>query len=130
MKIDTNNRRLNLKFDIPTFKSWRKKINFSIDYSPWSHKLERFVESSFAPIRKGNNIRLMIDGEMYFRNVADEISRAQSEIFITDWWLCPKYYLVRPICLASKADTEQYRLDCLLNKAVKMLHLFEHNDLG
>jgi phospholipase D1/2 len=43
----------------------------------------------------------MIDGEMYFRNLAEELARAQSEIFITDWWLCPKYYLMRPVCLAS-----------------------------
>jgi len=54
---------------------------------------------------------------MYFRNLAEELSRAQSEIFITDWWLCPKYYLMRPVCLASKEDKENYRLDCLLNKA-------------
>jgi phospholipase D1/2 len=83
--------------------------------------MERFIESSFAPVRRANAIRLMIDGEMYFRNVAEEISKAQSEIYITDWWLCSKYYLVRPISLASAQDTDMYRLDCLLNKAVSRL---------
>jgi phospholipase D1/2 len=68
-------------------------------------------------MRKLNNVRLMIDGEMYFRNLADALEKAESEIFITDWWLCPKYYLVRPISLLSKTDKEKYRLDCLLNKA-------------
>lgn len=62
----------------------------------------------------------MIDGEMYFRNVAEEIAKANSEIFITDWWLCHKYYLIRPICLASKQDTEMYRIDVLLNRAVRL----------
>lgn len=59
----------------------------------------------------------MIDGEMYFRNLADALEKAESEIFITDWWLCPKYFLVRPVSLLSKTDKEKYRLDCLLNKA-------------
>lgn len=71
-----------------------------------------------------NRIRLMIDGEMYFRNVAEELSRARSEIYITDWWLCAKYYLVRPVRLASKHDTERFRVDALLNKAVRIpIHL-------
>ncbi len=90
-----------------------------MDHSPWSHKLERFVESSFAPMRKANNIRLMIDGEMFFRNLAEEIMKAEFEIFITDWWLCPMYYLVRPISLISKQDSEMYRLDKLLLQAVR-----------
>lgn len=38
--------------------------------------MDRIVESSFAPIRRDNRIRLMIDGEMYFRNLAEELSRA------------------------------------------------------
>ena len=86
-------------------------MDYALDHSPWSNKLERFVESSFAPLRKGNRLKLMIDGEMFFRNVAEEISKAEFEIFITDWWLCAKYYLVRPVSLASKQDNERYRLD-------------------
>lgn len=88
-------------------------------HSPWSSKLERFAESSFAPLRKGNRVRLMIDGESYFRNVAEEISKAQYEIFITDWWMCAKYYLVRPITLNKRHDNERYRLDNLLLEAAQ-----------
>lgn len=60
----------------------------------------------------------MIDGEMYFRNVAEEISKAEYEIFITDWWLCPQYYLIRPVSITNKEDNEKYRLDSLLVAAV------------
>ncbi len=31
--------------------------------------------------------------------------------------MCPKYFLVRPVSLASVDDKEKYRLDCLLYKA-------------
>ncbi len=62
----------------------------------------------------------MIDGDMYFRNVAEEIEKAESEIFITDWWLCPKYYMVRPISIINQEDNDKYRLDLMLLRAVKI----------
>lgn len=62
----------------------------------------------------------MIDGEMYFRNVAEELKKAESEVFITDWWLCPKYYLVRPACLTDQEDNLKYRLDMILLAAVRI----------
>lgn len=33
---------------------------------------------SFAPVRKGNNVQFLVDGEEYFRAVAEAIERAQS----------------------------------------------------
>lgn len=54
-------------------------------------------------MRHGNKVKVMIDGELYFKNLAEEISRAQSEIFITDWWFVEKLYLVRPVCLERES---------------------------
>jgi phospholipase D1/2 len=65
----------------------------------------------------------MIDGDMYFRNVAEEIEKAEHEIFISDWWLCPKYYLVRPVSILNQEDNERYRLDMLLLSAVSFYTL-------
>lgn len=45
-------------------------------FSPWSGNLDRIVEDSFAPVRKGNKVKLMIDGEMYFKNLAEELRNA------------------------------------------------------
>jgi phospholipase D1/2 len=105
LHIQTNSRVLGLKFDSKGgFKSWRNRLNKAIDGSPWSHLLNRFVARSFAPERRDNKVKLMIDGEMYFRSVAEELQRAESEIYISDWWLVPKYYLVRPVSLASNQD--------------------------
>ena len=63
----------------------------------------------------------MIDGEMHFRNVAEEIKKAESEIFITDWWLCAKYYLVRPVSMTDPEDNQNSRVDLLLLAAVSIL---------
>lgn len=93
----------------------------AIDQSPWNKKLDRFVNDSFAPMRKGNKVRIMIDGDMYFRNVAEEMEKAESEIFISDWWMCPKYYLVRPVSIINEEDNVKFRLDNLLLRAVRFL---------
>lgn len=79
--------------------------------SPWSAKLERYVQSSFAPLRRGNRVKILIDGEAYFRNLAEEISRAENEIFMTGWWIMAKYYLVRPVCLENEGQYIHNRLD-------------------
>lgn len=68
-------------------------------------------------------MRIMIDGDMYFRNIAEQIEKAESEIFITDWWLCPKYYLVRPISIINEEDNLKFRLDHLLLRAVILVLL-------
>lgn len=36
-------------------------------------------------------------------------------MFITDWWLSPQLYLIRPVT----EETEQYRLDKILEKIAK-----------
>jgi hypothetical protein len=38
--------------------------------------LDRVVQDSFAPLRKGNKVKICIDGEMYFRNLAEELKNA------------------------------------------------------
>jgi len=77
LRIETDSRVLGLKFEIKgSFKSWKTCLKRAIDGSPWSHLLERFVTKSFAPERRFNKVRLLIDGEMYFRNLAHEMGRA------------------------------------------------------
>lgn len=60
-----------MRFINKEYDSWKYKIEKAIEQSPWNKKLPRFVYDSFAPIRKPNNVRIMIDGEMYFRNIAE-----------------------------------------------------------
>ncbi|KAG0501092.1 hypothetical protein HPP92_001164 [Vanilla planifolia] len=52
---------------------------------------------SFAPQRglfeDGSQVQWFIDGKAAFDAIASSIEEAKSEIFITDWWLCPELYL-------------------------------------
>ena len=41
---------------------------------------------------------------MYFRSVAEALKKAESEIFITDWWMVAKYYLERPVNLTNPEE--------------------------
>ena len=51
-----------------------------------------------------------IDGASYMDAVANGIEKAQSEIFITDWWLSPEVFLKRP------GGGDKWRLDFLLKR--------------
>ncbi len=51
--------------------------------------------TSFAPERQNANCEFYIDGENYFKDVHEAINNAQNMIFICDWWLYPKLYLLR-----------------------------------
>lgn len=85
------------------------------------------MADSFAPLRRGNKVRIMIDGEMHFRNVAECIRKAESEIFITDWWLTAKLFLERPVRLTDPVDNSSSRLDLLLLAAVRYYLMFYSN---
>lgn len=52
---------------------------------------------SFAPVRENNYVEFLVDGEEYFRSVAEEISRAKYEVMIAGWWISPEFLLIRPI---------------------------------
>ncbi|KAL6146533.1 hypothetical protein ACLB2K_057211 [Fragaria x ananassa] len=73
---------------------------------------------SFAPPRgltdDGSQAQWFIDGEAAFEAIASSIEGANSEIFITGWWLCPELYLRRPFSSNSSS-----RLDALLETKAK-----------
>ncbi|KAJ1699336.1 hypothetical protein LUZ63_007848 [Rhynchospora breviuscula] len=73
---------------------------------------------SFAPPRgltdDGTEAQWFVDGEAAFAAIASSIEEAKSEIFITDWWMCPELYLRRPFHLHASS-----RLDYLLEERAK-----------
>ncbi|KAJ3676119.1 hypothetical protein LUZ60_003531 [Juncus effusus] len=73
---------------------------------------------SFAPPRgiteDGSHVQWFVDGEAGFGAIASSIEQAKSEIFITDWWLCPELYLRRPFDSNGPS-----RLDALLEARAK-----------
>ena len=61
-KLVTDSRKLKLKCNPKSLASWLYQFEKSIKMSPWSPILDRFVDSSFAPLRKGNKTKILIDG--------------------------------------------------------------------
>ncbi|KAL5230423.1 hypothetical protein ABZP36_029199 [Zizania latifolia] len=73
---------------------------------------------SFAPPRglmqDGSMVQWFVDGQAGFEAIASSIEQAKSEIFITDWWLCPELFLRRPFQHHGSS-----RLDALLEARAK-----------
>ncbi|KAG0590254.1 hypothetical protein KC19_1G084700 [Ceratodon purpureus] len=73
---------------------------------------------SYAPQRglasDGSEAQWFVDGKAAFEAIAVAIESAQSEIFLTGWWLCPELYLRRPFM-----SHEASRLDVLLESKAK-----------
>ena len=44
-----------------------------------------------------NKAHWFADGEKYFDDLAKKLSEARSTIFMTDWWMSPEVFLVRPV---------------------------------
>ncbi|KAJ0976302.1 hypothetical protein J5N97_018267 [Dioscorea zingiberensis] len=114
--VSCGNRTIKLK-TTSNAKEWVSAINSSAQCprEGWCHP-HRF--GSFAPsrglIEDGSLVQWFIDGEAAFDAIASSIEEAKSEIFITDWWLCPELYLRRPFL-----DHESSRLDLLLEAKAK-----------
>lgn len=108
----TSSRRLKIKVrDSYELADWIEGIADSIAKSPYCKK-NRF--SSFSPIRSKNWCKAYINAHEYYKDLALDLEKAKSEIYITDWWLSPEVYLVRPIKrvkITLPDGSEEYRLD-------------------
>ncbi|XP_058083972.1 phospholipase D zeta 1-like isoform X2 [Magnolia sinica] len=98
-------------------KDWVAAINDAGLRPPegWCHP-HRY--GSFAPPRglteDGSQAQWFVDGKAAFEAIAASIEEAKSEIYITDWWLCPELYLRRPFHVHGSS-----RLDALLEAKAK-----------
>ena len=88
--------------------------------SKWNSQ-ERLYDSSF-PLRAGNNAKYYVDGEEYFRDVYENLMNAKDEVFITDWWLSPELYLLRP----STENSESQIIKVLKTLAERGVKIFIH----
>ena len=82
--------------------------------------IEHLPNSSFAPERPNSRCMFFIDGFKYFQSLYHSLMSAREEIFITDWWLTPQYYLIRKYDRNNvhKLDPK-YRLDNVLATKAK-----------
>jgi phospholipase D1/2 len=127
--IVTSSRKLRLlAADTPGMYDWLSGIVDSINNSRYC-KLNRF--HSFCPVTRSNYAKWYINGVDYYADLADEVERAESKIFITDWWLSPQIYLKRPIPVTATGLDTFWRLDQVLLRAAQrgvMIHVLLYKE--
>ena len=52
---------------------------------------------SYTNEKNGNSAHWFSDGEEYFKDLSKKLMQAKETIFITDWWLSPEVWLIRPV---------------------------------
>ena len=101
--ITNNSRSLILKFKT-VFEAniWYNDIKTKID------KMEKILDDldknpykAYTIIKPCNKAHWFVDGEKYFADLAENLMKAQESIFITDWWMSPEVWLVRPVQINS-----------------------------
>ncbi|KAL4487944.1 hypothetical protein ABPG72_022804 [Tetrahymena utriculariae] len=80
----------------------------AISLSPYI-EIHRF--DSFAPERKDAECKWFVDGYDYFKDLYYDLKNAKSSVYITDWWLSPENYLLRPV---GEVTNQESRLDRVL----------------
>ena len=96
LKINNASMYLNLKFD----SFFQREI--------WKNELEKrklnyklLVESNkynaYTNAKNYNLCKYFCDGRDYFTDLFYQLMQAKQTIFITDWWLSPEVFLLRPV---------------------------------
>ena len=117
-KVNCNNREVTFRTSrAVSARDWVDAINdAAVKPSDGWCKPHRF--GSYAPQRgltpDGSEAQWFVDGKAAFEAIAMAIESAQSEIFLTGWWMCPELYLRRPFM-----SHEASRLDVLLESKAK-----------
>ena len=52
---------------------------------------------SFSSVKESNYCQMFIDGKDYFEDFYQKLMNAKESIYISDWWLSPELFLVRPV---------------------------------
>ena len=93
-KIKDDQISLTLKFkNIYEKEIWQNEILKQIN------NLKKFQNKyhAFTYAKNNNLARWFIDGKDYFEDLAYKLSEAKETIYITDWWMSPELFLIRPI---------------------------------
>ena len=75
---------------------------------------------AYTNMKSGNQAQWFADGEKYFADLAENLKKAEVSIFITDWFLSPEVWLVRPVSMNQNTKDESSRsrlMDILYERA-------------
>ena len=60
-------------------------------------------------MKSNNKAHWFSDGETYFADLASKLMEAKETIFITDWWMSPEVWLLRPVPIITYTSMAYYK---------------------
>ena len=128
--LKNKNRKLTLKFDTSFERDmWFALIKLKID--AFQQQIKPNIFSSFVNEKSEHRANWFIDGKDYFAKLKEKLLKAKEVVFITDWWMSPEMFLIRPVdvnkyqnlpdksALTVKSEEELSRLCDILNYIAK-----------
>ena len=109
-------------------EEWVDEIREAMKNPMW--KPENNLYSSSFPPRTGNNAKWYVDGEYYFKDVYESLKKAKEQIFITDWWLSPEMYLLRPSVENPESQIVKVLEDCAERGVLIYIHMYKEITLA
>jgi len=78
-----------------------RKLPAHAVYAGLRHK---WFSAEARPARRGNEFKLMMDGEEAWKTVHADLSKAKRQIHLATWWWESDFELIRPIAIARTAE--------------------------
>jgi phospholipase D1/2 len=83
------------------FKTLFERNIWYMEIKKRSDKMKEILSSNpynaYTNMKPNNEAQWFSDGESYFADLATKLMEAKETIFITDWWMSPEVWLVRPV---------------------------------
>jgi phospholipase D1/2 len=121
IKIDTARRLFFIRTgSVASRVEWVEAITAAYDSSEWNTASN--INGSSFPLREYNLVKSFVDAEGYYAAVHRALLKAKHHVFISDWWLSPEMYLLRP---ASEHPDSQL-VKVLRTIAQRGVHVYVH----
>ena len=96
LSIINVSRTLSLKFKSYFEREiWFEEINSRVQ--KFVNSISSNIYKSYAIEKEMNLCHWFVDGKSYFEDLYEKLLNAKETVFITDWWLSPEVYLIRPV---------------------------------
>jgi len=112
--LTNNSRKLVLKAkDRVQKRMWVQNIRDAFERSQWNPRNPHRYESLYPMRMSGINCTSFVDGQQYYHDLFRHLEAAREEVLLTDWWLSPDMYLVRPVGLPSGRNSQTQVVEAL-----------------
>ena len=109
----------------------------------WYYEIKKRIDSkkeilannpyeAYTNMKSGNQVQWFADGEKYFADLAKKLMEANESIFITDWWMSPEIWLVRPVPIKSYESLPKFnkKEEPPYSRLMDILYQCAHRDRG